>query len=60
MNNVLNKNIIIFYFIINFISLRSFNTKKKYFFLKKKNKRIGKKIVKADDDEENVNEEIIL
>ena len=60
MNNELNKNIIIFYFAIIVISLRSQNAKIKY---KEKNyqiKKTRKDIVNVDDDEEHVNVEIIL
>ena len=60
MSNELNENIIIFYFAIIVISLRSQNAKIKY---KEKNYQIKttrKDIVNVDDDEEYVNEEIIL
>ena len=52
MNNVLNENIIIFYFFIIVISLRSWNVKKKYKEKKYQNKRTRKEIVNVDEDEE--------
>ena len=60
MNNILNENIIIFYFVIIVISLRGQNAKKKYKEKKIQNKRTRKEIVNVDEDEKNVNEEIIL
>ena len=58
-NNVLNENIIIFYFVIIILSLKSQNAKKKY---KEKIIRIKKpkKIVNVDNNKENVYEKIIL
>ena len=58
-NNVLNENIIIFYFVIIILSLKSQNTKKKY---KEKIIRIKKqkKRVNVDNNKENVHEKIIL
>ena len=55
-NNVLNENIIFFYFVIIILSLKSQNTKKKY---KEKIIRI-KKRVNVDNNKENVYEKIIL
>ena len=52
MNNVLNENKIIFYFVIIVISLRGQNAKKKYKEKKIQNKRTRKEIVNVDEDEE--------
>ena len=58
MHNVLNENIIIFYFVIIILNLKSQNAKKKY---KEKIIRIKKqKRVNVDNNKENVYEKIIL
>ena len=60
MNNVIDENIIIFYFVIIFISLKMQNAKKN---INEKNYQNRKKKIKAvnvDNSEENVNEKIIL
>ena len=55
-NNVLNENIIIFYFVIIILSLKGQNAKKKT----KKKKREKRKRVNVDNNKENVYEKIIL
>ena len=59
MNNVIDENIIIFYFVIIFISLKMQNAKKnineKYY----QNRKKKIKAVNVDNSEENVNEKII-
>ena len=60
MNNVIDENIIIFYFVIIFISLKMQNAKKN---INEKNYQNRKKKIKAvnvDNSEEYVNEKIIL
>ena len=52
MNNVLNENIIIIYFVIFVISLRNQYAKKKYKEKKNQNKRTRKEMVNVDEDEE--------
>lgn len=60
-NNILNENIIIFYFVIIILSLKSQNAKKnikKIYQNKKKQKK--KERVNVDNNKENVYEKIIL
>ena len=59
-NNVLNENIIIFYFVIIILSLKSQNAKKKYKEKIIRIKKPKKKKVNADNNKENVYEKIIL
>ena len=59
-NNVLNENIIIFYFVIIILSLKSQNAKKKYKEKIIRIKKTQKKKVNVDNNKENVYEKIIL
>ena len=59
-NNVLNENIIIFYFVIIILSLKSQNAKKKYKEKIIRIKKPKKKRVNVDNNKENVYEKIIL
>ena len=60
-NNVLNENIIIFYFVVIILSLKSQNAKKKYKekIIRIKNQKKKKK-VNVDNNKKNVYEKIIL
>ena len=59
-NNVLNENIIIFYFVIIILSLKSQNAKKQYKEKIIRIKKQKKKKVNVDYNKENVYEKIIL
>ena len=59
-NNVLNENIIIFYFFIIILSLKSYNFKKKYKEKIIRIKKPKKEKLNVDNNEENVYEKIIL
>ena len=59
-NNVLNENIIIFYFVIIILSLKSQNAKKTYKEKIIRIKKPKKEEVNVDNNKENVYEKIIL
>ena len=59
-NNVLNENIIIFYFVVIILSLKSQNAKKKYKEKSIRIKKPKKEEVTVDNNKENVYEKIIL